>query len=434
MDRSASHKQTPSNLPHTRGVRGLASAFGLIGTLLPLAAYAEGFRNPPPGTFNLGRAGGRIAHIDDSSAVHHNPANLVDIAAPELNLSPSIIYINVEYESPSGQTAETTDPWKFLPNFFGSTPLGDGKYALGIGLTVPYGISNEWETDGAFADPTSFRYTAPFYTELKTINVNPSAAIKFSDSFRLGIGLDVMWSQVTFKQFYPWSILAGTPDGEARAQGDGFGFGANAGLTWQIAEKHRIAATVRTPMSVSHEGHFEVLNVPAALGGGKSRTDFETEIDFPTIVALGYGIKLSDTVRVEANVEWIQFSRFESLDLDASGNPFFPNTSIEQDWNDTFTAGIGGDWQLSPKWVLRAGYQFYESPVPDRTFSPTIPDANQHVFTVGAGFRSGSHALEVAYGADFYDERKIRNNQTPEFNGDYDITVHLFSLSYRFAF
>src|SRR5688500_17096079 len=87
MDRSASHQQTP-RLPHTCRGRGLASALGLIVTLWSLAAYSEGFRNPPPGAFNLGRAGGRIAHIDDSSAVHHNPANLVDIATSELNLSP----------------------------------------------------------------------------------------------------------------------------------------------------------------------------------------------------------------------------------------------------------------------------------------------------------------------------------------------------------
>jgi len=33
---------------------------------------AEGFRNPPPGTFDLGRAGGRIAQVDDSSAVQQN--------------------------------------------------------------------------------------------------------------------------------------------------------------------------------------------------------------------------------------------------------------------------------------------------------------------------------------------------------------------------
>lgn len=432
MDRSASQKQTPKSILRNYCLHAFAAALAVLGSFLPFSAHSEGFRNPPPGTFNLGRAGGRIAHIDDSSAVHHNPANLVDIPKTELNLSPSLIYIHVDYESPSGQTAETTDPWKLLPNFFGSTPLADGKYAVGVGLTVPYGISNEWEKDGsAFSDPTSWRYAAPYYTELKTINVNPSAAIKFTESLRLGIGLDVMWSQVTFKQFFPWFLVVpGAPDGEVKAKGDGFGVSGNLGFTWQIAENHRLAATLRAPMDVTYDGHIRVSNVP---GGGSTRNDFETELNFPTIVALGYGIKLTDTIRIESNIEWLQFSRFETLDLETGGSPV-PNTSIRQDWEDTVTIGIGGDWQFAPNWVLRAGYQFYDNPVPDRTFSPTIPDANQHVFTIGVGFRSGSHAFEAAYGADFYEERNITDNQTTAFNGKYDINVHLLSFAYRFTF
>jgi long-chain fatty acid transport protein len=409
----------------------------VTGSVLPLDATAEGFRNPPSGTFNLGRAGGRIAHIDDSSAVQQNPANLVDLTRPEANLTPSVVHMHAEHESPSGQRAETTDPWKILPNFFAAMPLADGKFGLGIGLTTPYGISNEWETDGSFANPTGLRYQAPYYSELKTINFNPSAAMKLGENVRLGLGVDIIWSQVTFKQFFPWFLVVGdpsVPDGHAQAQGDGFGFGANAGITWQFAEKHRVAATVRSPVDVNHEGHFRISNVPAPLGGGVSRTEFETEIDFPTIVALGYGIELTDTIRVEADVEWIQFSRFDSLNLDTGGNPFLPNISVNEDWDDTFTAGIAGDWRFHENWTLRAGYQFYQSPVPDETISPTIPDADQHVFTLGLQWRHGRHALEAAYGLDFYDDREISNNQNPLFNGRYDITVHLFSAAYRFTF
>src|SRR6266508_4190605 len=62
-----------------------------VWSLLPAPARAEGLRNPPPGTFNLGRAGGRIAQIDDSSAVHQNPANLVELTGAEALLTPSVV-------------------------------------------------------------------------------------------------------------------------------------------------------------------------------------------------------------------------------------------------------------------------------------------------------------------------------------------------------
>ena len=38
-------------------------------------------------------------------------------------------------------------------------------------------------------------------------------------------------------------------------------------------------------------------------GGATTRVDFATKIKYPTVVGVGYGFKLTDTVRVEANAE-----------------------------------------------------------------------------------------------------------------------------------
>jgi len=72
--------------------------------------------------------------------------------------------------------------------------------------------------------------------------------------------------------------------------------------------------------------------------------------------------------------------------------------------------------------------------VPDSTFSPTIPDANQNVFTIGLGWKGRHSSLEAAYGLDFYNERNISNDQNPAFNGKYTFNVHLISLAYNYAF
>jgi long-chain fatty acid transport protein len=273
---------------------------------------------------------------------------------------------------------------------------------------------------------------------LKTINLNPTFSARINDQLSVGVGFDAMWSELTIKQFYPWFMFGGgLPDGEAKLKGGGIGLGGNIGITWNMTDRHRLAVTYRSPIHVDYGGDFEISQFPAAgtPPGTSSRSDFSTGVKFPTIVALGYGIQLTDTIRIEADVEWLQFSNFEALNLDIGGNgALFPSTNIPQDWDDTFTAGIGGDWRFAPGWVLRTGYQFYESPVPDHTFSPTIPDADQHVFTVGLGYTYKSHTLEAAYGADFYDSREITTNQNPAFVGNYDITVHLFSFAYRYAF
>jgi long-chain fatty acid transport protein len=247
-----------------------------------------------------------------------------------------------------------------------------------------------------------------------------------------------MWSKLTLKQYYPWFLATGNladPDGLAQAEADGVGAGANFGLTWRITERHRLAFTCRTPVRIDYNGDFRVNNVPGSLGGGTMGSGFKTSIKFPTILAVGYGIELRDRIRLETDVEWLQFSNFKSLPLNsvAAARLGFPS-SVPENWRDTFTAGIGGDWKLAPDWILRAGYQFYQSPVPDSTFSPTIPDANQNVPTVGLGYTHKRHSIEAAYGLDFYNERNIRNAQNSAFNGKYQNTVHLFSFAYHYSF
>jgi long-chain fatty acid transport protein len=405
-------------------------------------SYAEGFRNPPPGAFDLGRAGGRIAQVDDSSAVQQNPANLVDITNLEAQLTPSVVYISVDYHSASGDSANTRNPCKLLPNFFVSLPLKNDRFAAGLGVTVPYGLSMDWDRNAsAFADPAGWRYQSPYYAALTTINFNPTVAYRLNDELSIGVGLDIMWSQLTIKQFYPSAFFGGAADSNLKAEGDGFGYGGNLGITWKITDHQRVAVTYRSQMDVNQQGDFRISNLaPGSAGlGATPQSDFGAVMKYPNIVAIGYGIELTDKIRLESDIEWVQFSRFKSLDLNLGNNSVLfsslgKSTSIAENWHDTFTAGFSGDWKFAEHWVARGGYQFYETPVPDSTFSPTIPDANQNVITVGLGWKGRHTSLEFAYGLDFYNDRNINSDQTPAFNGKYTFNVHLFSLAYRYAF
>lgn len=399
------------------------------------SALGEGFRNPPPGAFSLARAGGRRAQIDSADAAYHNPANIVNIPGIAVELSPTFVYIKVEHQnSVTGETAETTDSFKILPNAFATFGIIEGKLYAGLAVTTPYGLSNEWDKEGAFGSGGIYRNATAWYTELMTVDVSPTVSWRAHERLSVGGGLDIYWSQLTLKQFYPAFPGFGIPENPVKAKGDGMAVGGNVGITFNLTEKQRIAATYRTPFNIKYEGDLQFEN-PPMLPGAVQKSDFESEIEFPGIFGFGYGIELTDTIRLESNVEWLQFSRFERLPLETGANtPFFP-TEIEHDWDDTFTIGLAGDWRFADGWTWRAGYQFYESPVPDHTFSPTIPDANQHALTTGLAFRDNGHQAEFAYGYIRYDDRDIDNSGPAGlFNGHYETAVHLLSLGYTYQF
>src|SRR5258706_1246438 len=219
---------------------------------------AEGFRNPPPGTFDLGRAGGRIAQVDDSSAVQQNPANLVEVTNVEAQLTPTVVYISSDFHSSgTGQSPTTTDPWKLLPNFFLSAPLKNDPFAVGLGVTVPYGLGNEWDQGSSAFTPYSgsWRYQAPYKSELRTINFNPTLSMRVCDKLSIGVGLDVMWSDVTFHQFYPWFVFPGSggtePDGNIKATGSGVGYGGHPGAILKYNQPQSGAFPFPSPPDVN---------------------------------------------------------------------------------------------------------------------------------------------------------------------------------------
>lgn len=413
------------------GVSGKWSVTMVTAVLLGASAVAmaNGFRNPPEGAAALGLGGGKIAMVKDTTALAHNPANILEIESPSYSVHLAMAISGTEYDSPAGLSEETEGPLKFLPNIFAVYPTENEKLSWGVGITTPYGQFTEWPKDKPFAG------TAPYFASLLAIDVAPTVAYRVHDAVTVAAGLDLIYSELEFKQIFPWGAVLGAPfaPGRASIDGSGVGVGANAAVQLQVAEGHRVAVTYTSPVEIDYDGDFDISRIPPPASGlvaGKS--DFETDIEFPTVVALGYACDVSQTLRVGADLEWIEFSNFDELPLDLGrNNPagLFP-PSIPQDWKDTFTAGFGVEWDRDDHWVWRAGYIWLESPVPERTMAPTLPDADRHVLSVGFGYQDQNHAIDVAYAYSIYDDIDIDRNVNPAYIGEYEQEAHLISVSY----
>lgn len=403
----------------------------IVAALAVGGVQANGFRNPPESASAYALDGGKLVHTEDASAVAINPANLGDMKENAALGSLTLIHTETDFRSPAG-SATTEEPWKLLPNLFAVIPTAEGGPVVGVGLSTPFGQSTVWDENSLF------RYTAPYETELMVFNVNPSLGYRINEKMSVGAGLDLFSSALTFKQFIPWSSqVPGAPDGKMKFDADGDGLGWNAGLLLDLTKHQHVALTYRSPVKVEYEGDFEVSQTPApvsAVGLGYD-SDFETEIEFPTIVVIGYGLDLTDTVRVGVDAEWVEFSRYDQLPIDIEqNNALLLQPGIPQDWDDIWTIGVGADWQVSEQVVLRGGYKFMPSPVPDETLAPTLPDADKHQVSVGVGIRQGGQRLDLAYAYSFLDERTITNNQNPAYNGTYESTSQLLAVSYGFTF
>lgn len=310
-----------------------------------------------------------------------------------------------------------------------------------LSVSGPCESANEWgQNSSTFAPVTdSFRYRASSYPELETIALNPAGAIRLMDNLFLNAGLDAMSPSLALGQYYTLfpSVWGEGFGSHVKADSETWGWGGNIGLVWDMTKHQHLVVTYNSPMDDDYSGRFIMDPMEAAAGAISS--GFNSAMRLPTIVGIGYGIALSETISLETDFEWLDFSRYKSSDLNAGNDPILfatagKSTSTPQNWRNNFASGVGGDWKFAEHWVLRAGYQFFENPMRNSAFSPTTPDANQHVITLGIGWNGKHSSLEVAYALDLYYDRHIANDSQPGFDGSYGFNGHLLSLAYKFSF
>ena len=308
----------------------------LIGFLAAATCgLADGYRNPPDGPLALGRIGGRIADVDDATAVSHNPANLADLTGITVRPSVTLGYSEKRFTDLQGNHTTSEDPWRALPSLYATVPVKSGVLAFGVGINVPYGQSTRWDENSLF------RYTAPYYARMKVMDVSPAVGVRVNDRISVGAGLDLYYGDLKFEQFIPWSMAtknAAAPDGIMKFAGDGYAVGGNAAVAVKISESQRVALTYKLPFNIDYDGDFDISDIPAGMGASPT-SDFSTKFKYPQIVAAGYSVRLTETIRVEANIEWLEHSRNRVLNLDIGSNNQLLNTlstnAIAQDWKNT---------------------------------------------------------------------------------------------------
>ena len=111
-----------------------------------------------------------------------------------------------------------------------------------------------------------------------------------------------------------------------------------------------------------------------------------------------------------------------------------------------------------PYWevALRGGYAYGQSAVPDTTFTPSVPNANNHTVSAGLGllckgtghflgvipcggkeerwFRPKAIGLDLAFQAQLYETRTVSGNMNPTVDGTYKTTYYIGALNLRVNF
>lgn len=418
-----------------KGLAGFIFLFFIFCTIPN--AYGSGFAIYTQGASSLGQGAATIAHTDDPSAIFFNPALINKLEGTQVELGTTLIFPSRKFKSDySGETFKT-ERQVFYPSTFFITHKFNDKISAGLGVFNPFGLGTKWPDDW------EGRYIAT-NSEMQTFNFNPVVSYQITPNVAFAAGVDFLILDATLEKKLNLPVLYGfTRDGGQKFKGDGTGIGYNFGI---LIEPHRdvsLGASYRSEIKVKIDGNVTHVLPEGDPLGLFPNTNGKTTLTLPQQVHVGVYYKGLYPLTFEVGLRWEGWHSYDELRIDLDQSVAGSNTSItEKDWKDTYSANIGVKYQLTESVALLAGYLYGGNPIPDRTFEPSIPDANTHLFTIGTDIKYKQLRFDLAYAYQKLQTRSKNNAITdpvsglPAFsaNGVYKSDIHMFGVSLTYKF
>ncbi len=372
----------------------------LLLALLPAASdssSAAGFQLQERSAAGLGRAfSAEAAMGDDASVIASNPAAMTlledewsfalgaSAVFPEVEISglyapPAPAPPGTVVPAPAGSVADDA----YLPHFYVAKRLGE-RFTAGFGAYTTYGLKTNY--------PVSFpgRAIADF-SELVSINLNPSLAWKIDEKWSLGLGFNALYADgkltSTDAATRPLLDLAG----------DDWGYGYNIGVLFTPREDTRFGLHYRSVVDLDLEGRAVSL-IPAFNGPATLAVELPDTVEFSAVH------DFNECWSIHGDVMWTNWSKFRELAPFVAGAAAQPPVTPEN-WKDSWRFALGATWRATETWTFRAGAAYDRTPVPEANLTLRIPDADRLWLTAGFSWEfTPCWTLDFGYAHIFADD------------------------------
>ena len=461
----------------------VASALALIACGVPIAAPAQGFQLNEIGTCAIARGQAVTgATCADPSLIYWNPGATTTLPGWTAYVGAAAIDVGGGFTADtSGRYYPGAVPVTIAPHVFVNHTSPDGRWALGLGAYVPYGLTSEWNSD--FIG----RFEAQKAT-LMSIYVQPNVAYRFAEGWSIGGGPVFGYSHVELRQaldlapqvvdpatgttFAQLGIPGQTEFAMAKLSGGATAWGFDVGIhgslgpDWEIGARYLSALTfdynnadatftlvqtglvlaANNPLGLPAGTPIDALITPE-FGSGQplSAQKVSTRIKNPAQFQGGLGYTGILNTVVSGDFEWTQFSSFAALPVTfegPAGAAGLDRTLIE-DYRNSWSARFGLEHRFAVGVKGRAGFTYVSTPAPDATVTPLLPDMNRRNYTVGVGIPiDPTYTLDAGYLRVDTSGRRGRVVERTSLNetaamlnsGFYQLHANVFSLSVRANF
>ncbi|QBF84085.1 transporter [Shewanella maritima] len=366
-------------------------------TLASTQTFAAGFQLNSQSATGLGRAmAGDAVIADNASVLARNPAAMALFDSTTVSVGATYADVKVEvtdvqYGDTHLGSLDNAASGKFIPNGYFIMPVND-KFAFGFGAFSNYGTGTDLSPLNANQDVNT-PIDLLGNTEVTTVNLNASVSYRINDALSLGAGIDIIRGSGKLTRNGEVNLGQGAmPINLVDVDADGYAFGGILGLTYEFNDDNRIGLSYRFSPTMKASG--DIMYNPLLVA---PENFDEIEIPMADIAQLAGYHKLTDKFAIHYTAQWTQWSAFDKISV-TGGDGLVGEAAIKQyNWKDSWFLSVGGTYELSDNWTLRAGIASDQGVVGEIS-SLSIPDSDRMWYSVGASYHiNDKSSIDLGY-------------------------------------
>ncbi|MEQ5800794.1 outer membrane protein transport protein [Halomonas sp. H10-9-1] len=368
---------------------------------------------------------GRSSNVNDATIVFGNPAGMSFLDRAQLSAGATYLVVNNDIsdvtatrnvdsgllgggmpngvqvpvgEIPGGNEGDMVGN-KAVPFAFYAHPVND-RLAFGFGVYAPFGSKTDYEDD------FQGRYFGN-YTEVTVVSAQPTVSYRFNDQWSVGAGITYNQVEGELRRQIPTGASydpAG--DVDARVDGDDEAWGYNLGVIYRPVPETTLGLTYRSEVEYELEGDFKAID---PMGNVVRSDNASLDLTTPETVNFSVTQQMTDRLKLMFGASWSRWSKFQQIRV--TGDTIEEITNETQNYSNAWAFAVGGEYQLNPQWVLRAGLTLDDTPSNDQRRSVRIPSDDRRIFSLGAGW-TPTDTLTIDFAYSYLTEHATRIEQT----------------------
>ncbi len=394
-----SDRMTAAGPKPMKGSASMLKKLGLFIVVFVLAVGVRSLESQGLRNFDLGiRAatlgGAFVARADDVSAVFYNPAGIAFLPGFRFKTNISYLQVATTAEVPGLERVYTGKVQQLRGSHYITLNI-KGRIGFGIGGFAPDTMETDW--------PEMWPgQTLAISSELECLTFRPAVAVKVSDFFAVGAGVDFVFARQYWKYervfasevAYPGYIFPTNSQTNVRAKGVGFVFG----FLFNFGDRFRIGGRYQPKVELDFAGktRFYYLDVWRLY----FNETYETNSSLTKPEEIAFGIMVVPLNRLSLQLDFqltgLREIRQWLFDIDPALYDDFEDffewrpdeavTGVDLDLKNTARLMIGIEYVLKNSIALRAGYTFQRSSLEDERLHPVFPDLDTRILSFGIGY------------------------------------------------